>query len=180
MSNNFEKNDAYFTKKTEEFIHTPFVGFSEEVGRIRRNLLIANSVTLLYLLSGGIITSFNLFGVVVEDIRPNFINWGLFVFVLYHTIHFLFHVIVYLEQRKFKIKEEILIIQQDLKELSKRDEESFTHYKTRLNIRKKLERIPFWNWLFIETIFPFVLSLLALLCLLSPTLWKWLLEVTTL
>lgn len=68
-----------------------FIGFSDEVNRIRRNLLVIASIILTYKHSGTEITRFTVFGVDFEHLKPTFVDNCLFLLLLYAFIHFLLH-----------------------------------------------------------------------------------------
>ncbi|MFN7754711.1 MAG: hypothetical protein ACK5O9_02560 [Holosporales bacterium] len=68
-----------------------FIAFSDEVNRIRRNLLVITSIILTYKHSGTDITRFTLFGVDFEHLKPTFVDTCLFFLLLYAFIHFLWH-----------------------------------------------------------------------------------------
>jgi hypothetical protein len=56
-----------------------FIAFSDEVNRIRRNLLVITSIILTYKHSGTDITRFTLFGVDFEHLKPTFVDTCLFL-----------------------------------------------------------------------------------------------------
>ena len=77
-----------------------FIGFSDEVNRIRRNLLIVNMIALIYILSEANVNSLNFFGMVVENWKPHFIEQALSAFVIYHLFHFGWCFIEYWQEHK--------------------------------------------------------------------------------
>ncbi len=65
-----------------------FIYFSDDLLKIRRNLIILASITLAYKLSGAEIKSFNPFGITFTEFAPGFVDKALFFFLLYSFIHF--------------------------------------------------------------------------------------------
>jgi len=80
-----------------------FIYFSDEINRIRRNLLVISSIALAYKYSGTKVTEFMLFGVKFEHLSPSFVDTCLFFLLLYTFIHFFWQSVDAVQEWRIRI-----------------------------------------------------------------------------
>ncbi len=98
--------------KVEKALGEPvFIYFSDEVLRIRRNLIFIASITLAYKLSGAKIESFNPFGITFSKFAPSFVDEALFFLLLYSFIHFFWQSVDALQEWRIRITGTRLVFQ---------------------------------------------------------------------
>ncbi|MCH9845479.1 MAG: hypothetical protein K0U39_08235 [Alphaproteobacteria bacterium] len=160
-----------FRKEADSIIKDRFIGFTEDVNRIRRNLLIFVTIAITYKLSGACVTSLNFFGLVVEGWKTNFIEQALCFFITYHVVHFTWCIYEYCESRNIRINgKQNFIVNLQTRKLDYLSDSDKSMYIDLMNQHTKLEKSPFYRWLCIEAGLPITLSLWAFY-LLIPAFW---------
>lgn len=84
--------DTAELERAKSFLGNPVLpSFTDEMLKVRRNLLILAFIAIAYKLSGAQIDTFNPIGINFGKVQPNFIDEGFFVLVAYAWIHFLWY-----------------------------------------------------------------------------------------
>lgn len=104
MADDFSLTDEE-RKAVEKSIGEPFMDdFSENTLRIRRNLLAASSIALIYKVGGLTISEEStLFGIKLDGLTPEKIDWILFLIVTYLLIHFLWNSISHFQEWRLRL-----------------------------------------------------------------------------
>ncbi|MCH9844989.1 MAG: hypothetical protein K0U39_05725 [Alphaproteobacteria bacterium] len=158
-------SDDGVSDEIDKFLKNPFSGFSDEICRIRRNLLIFTTIALVYHYSDTTLTSLIFFGVVVDGWKPFYIEKVLLIFIIYHCVHFSWCVWETYQEKNISFS--------DIKELKNMLYEEKRFFRHILEIDKiiNIENRRFKRWAVLEAGLPLALSLWAL-SLLALAFWN--------
>ncbi len=167
-----ERGNRWLAKEFKE------LNFSDEVQRVKRNLLIVVSIILFYKLSDASIEEFNPFGLVIDNINNGFIDWSLFILILYHLSAFLPRCremyLKYDYRKQGKKMQKYIVVATDKEEKIFLNKDYKAVNENSLEIEGRYDHINnriYWRWLILDVGLPVVLSLCALY-LLASALWN--------
>jgi hypothetical protein len=99
-----EKSKDEIEQQVRRVLGEPaFVYFSDEVLRMRRNLIVLAFIVLAYKLSGAKVDGFQPLGIKFSGYSANSIDKAFFIFLLYNLIHFFWHSLDALQEWRLRI-----------------------------------------------------------------------------